>query len=117
MRLLAFQSLLRKGAGTVSRSDDLDRLVRRRLAGDALLRVTRAYDKTGTEQPGMDQLVRFARETALDDLTRLPEFYGLRVREALGPRMAHRLRPLVLTAGGRRIRQAWRDRRLERKGV
>ncbi|MFB9740831.1 glycosyltransferase [Pseudonocardia sulfidoxydans] len=116
MRLLACTVLLDKAGVMLPDADKLDRTVRRRLAADALLRVSRSYDKGARDEDANRQLVEFARE-AVDDLASLPEWHALKLRERLGPRVSHAVSPLVITAAGRRVRQIWRDRRLDRAGV
>ncbi|WP_296143082.1 MULTISPECIES: glycosyltransferase [unclassified Pseudonocardia] len=116
MRLLACTVLLEKAGDMLPDADKLDRTVRRRLAADALQRVSRSYDKGTAVEEANAQLVAFARET-VGDLASLPEWHTLKLRERLGPKVAHAVSPLVVTAAGRRVRQIWRDRRLDRAGV
>lgn len=116
MRLIACTTLLAKADGRLPDADRLDRTVRRALAGEALLRVSRSWDKGTRNDDAQAQLVEFARET-VGDLTTLPGWHTLRLRERLGPRVTRAVSPLVVTAAGRRVRQVWRSHRLDRAGV
>jgi len=117
MRLAAFEVVeARIGDRRLPGSAALSRRLRRRLATDALLRVSRDYDKGRLITADHDELVDFARDTA-PHVERLAAWHALRVRRLLGPRVTPLLRPLVLTAVGRRARQIWRDRRLAKAGV
>ncbi|WP_232664344.1 glycosyltransferase family 2 protein [Pseudonocardia sp. TRM90224] len=119
MRLLAYTTLVRKSAGRLRDAERLERKVRRRLAGDALLRVSRSYDKGRYDERAARLLVEFASETVggAAQLNKLPEWHALRVRTTLGQKASAMLSPLVLTAAARRLRQVWRRRRLDRAGV
>ncbi|MDN5857129.1 MAG: glycosyltransferase [Pseudonocardia sp.] len=116
MRALTFVEILTNHADLLPDTAELDRLFRRRLAKEALLRVGRAYDKGDGGSPAGEALAAFARET-YPDLTRLPEWRTLQLRRAVGPRVAPKLKPLVLTAAGRALRQRRRTERLINEGV
>ncbi|MDQ3405875.1 MAG: glycosyltransferase [Actinomycetota bacterium] len=115
-RLAAFQSITTRADGVLADREDLEIRVRRRLAGDALLRAGRAYDKGRTEIEPVAELIQFARDT-VENLDSLPEWHTLRLRERLGARRARALAPLVLTAPARRIRQHARELRWRHHGV
>jgi hypothetical protein len=117
-RLAAYEALLAR-ARTGARlpgADALERRLRRTLARDALQRAGRAYDKGRADVEPVADMVDFARD-AYGSLDALPEWYTLRLRQRLGPRAAATLRPLVLTAAGRRVRRRWRLERWKRQGV
>lgn len=116
MRLLAFSAVLEQGKDRLADHAELDRVVRRKLAREALLRVGRNYDKGCLQADHGEAMIEFARHTA-GDLSRLPEWHTLKVRRTLGPKVAPVLRPLVLTAAARRIRQRKRDERLVDQGI
>ncbi|WP_300016045.1 glycosyltransferase family 2 protein [Pseudonocardia sp.] len=115
-RLAALLSAVDHGRDTLPDAADLERRMRRTLAKEALVLAGRSYDKGRVDERINAQLVAFATEV-VDDVTTLPQWRSLRVRQALGPRFAPALSPLVVTAAGRRVRQAWRDRRLRLEGV
>jgi hypothetical protein len=115
-RLAAYSAVINRANGELPESSALDRRVRRVLARDALQRAGRAYDKGRTEIEPVDELVEFARES-VPDITRLPEWHTLRLRQKLGVRMAEALRPLVLTAAGRHVRRRLRVLRWQRQGI
>lgn len=117
MRALTFAEILDHHADLLPDAADLDVRYRRRLAKEALMRVGRAYDKGAAgSSAAADELVAFARET-VGDMSRLPEWHTLRLRQALGPRVAPMFAPLVLTAAARKLRQRRRDKRLVNEGI
>jgi hypothetical protein len=115
-RLVAYTALLERANGQFPEGRVLETGLRRVLAKDALRRAGRAYDKGQAEVEPVDELVAFARE-AYDDVEKLPEWHTLRLRQRLGVRATRALRPLVLTAAARRVRQMYRVRRWMRAGV
>jgi len=115
-RLAAYTALLGRSNGRLRSAPVLERRLRRTLARDALQRAGRAYDKGRSDVEPVAEMIDFAR-TAYDDVTRLPEWHTLRLRQRLGPRVSSALRPLVLTAAGRRVRRRWRLERWRRQGV
>ncbi|MGI5125248.1 glycosyltransferase family 2 protein [Pseudonocardia sp. CA-107938] len=116
MRSLTFEEILTNHGDLLPDVPELDRLFRRRLAKEALLRAGRAYDRGNGGTQAVDELVTFARDTC-EDAQRLPEWGTLQLRKAVGPRVAPLLSPLVLTAVGRKLRQRGRDQRLIDEGV
>lgn len=116
MRALTFVEILTNHADLLPDAAELDRVYRRRLAKEALLRAGRAYDKGEGAGSSAAALVAFAQETCPDH-ARLPEWSTLRLRRAMGPRVAPLFAPLVLTAAGRRLRQRRRNDRLVNEGV
>jgi glycosyltransferase involved in cell wall biosynthesis len=116
MRALTFVEILTNHADQLPDTADLDRQFRRRLAKEAPLRAGRAYDKGDGGSPAEQALTAFAAET-YPDVTQLPEWRTLQVRRAMGPRIAPRFAPLVLTAAGRKLRQRRRNERLIAEGV
>jgi glycosyltransferase involved in cell wall biosynthesis len=115
-RLAALLSALDHARDALPDAADLERRMRRTLAKEALVLAGRSYDKGRVDERVNQQLVAFATET-VEDVTSLTEWRSLRVRQAIGPRIAPALSPLVVTAAGRRMRQIWRDRRLRHEGV
>ncbi len=128
MRLRAFLALLGKAEGRLDGVGGgpaaLERTVRRRLASEALLRVTRSYDKGSYDERIADALVAFAQETVGESITgtgadvrSLPMWRPLQLRRRIGAKAMPSLRYLVLPAVARRVRQLGRERRLARRGV
>ncbi len=115
-RLAALLSVLERAGDRLPDAADLERRMRRTLAKEALVLAGRSYDKGRVDERINAQLVAFATET-VEDVTTLTEWRSLRVRQAVGPRLAPALSPLIVTAAGRRVRQIWRDRRLRHEGV
>jgi glycosyltransferase involved in cell wall biosynthesis len=115
MRKLTFVEVLENHSSQLPDAEDLDRLYRRRLAREALLRVGRAYDHGDGELPALAELVAFAKETT--DVTSLPEWHTLRLRQRMGAKVAPVFSPLVLTAVGRRLRSHKERERLINEGV
>lgn len=120
-RLAAYEVTLEHAAslegGPLPEVAALRRRLRRVLARDALQRAGRAYDKARAEVEPVEEMVAFATDAVGSAVTALPEWHTLRLRRALGPRVSHALRPLVLTAAGRRLRRRWRVERWQRHGV
>jgi glycosyltransferase involved in cell wall biosynthesis len=113
-RKVAFESALRKCPDQFPDSGRLSDLVHRRLARQALRRAVRAYDRGRTSVVPVSELVEFAGQ-CWPAYERLPEYYGLRLRKALGPKATPYLQPLVLTAVAAKGRewlwwQSWKRR-------
>ena len=116
MRRLTFAEILDNHSALLPDTEELNQIYRRRLAKEALMRAGRAYDRGEGAGPAAAALVTFA-QTTVEDVSRLPEWHTLRLRQRLGPRIAPLLSPFVLTAAGRKIRQKRRDERLVNEGV
>ena len=116
MRELTFAEILTNHADQLPDAEELDHRYRRRLSREALLRAGRAYDRGIGGTDAVSALITFAKETAID-VSKLPEWHTLKVREAMGPKVAPLFAPLVLTAVARRLRQRRRDQRLVNEGV
>lgn len=101
---------------TGDRLPDAERRLRRKLAKIALIRAGRSYDKGRADEQTVAGLVSFAAE-AVGDPSTLAAWHTLRLRRWLGPRWARYLRPFVLTAVARRVRQVLRERRQLRTGT
>ena len=68
------------------------------------------------DPPLTRKLVAFAHST-YPETARLPEFWGLRWRERVGPRVCPYLQPIMLSAVHRRVRNALWWRRWARQGI
>lgn len=116
MRRLTFTEILDNHSDQLPDEAALDRSYRRRLAKEALMRAGRAYDRGAGDTEPVRELVAFARSTCTD-VTRLPEWHTLGLRAAMGPRIAPKFSPLVLTAAGRALRARRQRERLINEGV
>src|SRR4051794_15355227 len=87
----------------------LRRRAGRQMAKEALWRACRAYERRRMEITPIPELVEFAK-TAYPHPGRLPEYWGLRWREKVGPKVAPYPQPLMWSAVHRRVRTAlwWR---------
>lgn len=115
-RMAAILSVLGQAGDRLPDVADLERRMRRRLATDAIVKVSRSYDKGRVDDRLCKELIDFATEAA-GDVTALPAWQFLRLRQHLGPRIVPALRPLVVTAAVRRVRQRLRDRKQQLSGV
>jgi hypothetical protein len=113
-RRAAFEALL-EFDGLANR-DRLQRLARRALAVDALRRACQAFDRGRSDREPIADLVVFARET-YPRYTALRQWWGLRLRQRLGPVWVHRLPPFLACAALRRLTNDVRYRRWSRTGV
>ena len=115
-RKAAYDALFAAHAARVPDARRLQAGVDRRLAKEALWNACRAYERRRMETTPMAELVEFAR-TAHPDVQRLPEYWSLRWRERVGPRVCPYLQPLILSAVRRRAAEALWWRRWAREGV
>ena len=88
----------------------------RRLAKDALWTACRAYERRRIDSTPIAELLEFARAT-YPQLERLPEYWSLRWRERVGPRICPYLQPLLVSAVRRRVAEMLWWRRWARQGV
>ena len=101
------------------RVPDADRLARRayrRMAKEALWRACRAYERRRMDTTPIDELVEFAR-SAYPRADRLPEYWGLRWRQKVGPEVCPYLQPIMVSAVHRRVRNQLWWRRWARQGI
>lgn len=115
-RRMAFLSALALGAGILPDRDALEQQVRRRIAGEALLHASRAYDAGRARPDEAEALIEVARDT-VGDVTRLPQWQLLRVRRLIGPHLSPKLRGALAAASGRRLQERRRDRRRDKAGL
>jgi glycosyltransferase involved in cell wall biosynthesis len=116
-RRLAYEVTLERCAEALAdqRQELLD-TVHRKLASQALLHAARAYDRGRTDQVPVDELLAFARD-CWPDVTSLSSFWGLRLRQRLGPAVMPYLQPLILTAVARKAQNWWWWRSWRRRGI
>jgi hypothetical protein len=86
------------------------------MAKEALWRACRAYERRRMTTTPIGELFDFAVAT-YPDAPRLPEYWGLRWRQKVGPDVCPYLQPIIVSAVHRRVRTALWWRRWKRKGV
>ena len=112
-RRAAYEAFLAWRGERLPEAGRLADIVHRKLAGEALWIVARAYDRRRTEQTPMDELVDFAFD-CWPEAEKLPVYRGLRLRRRIGARTMPYLQPLVLSAVARRLQNElwWRSWKL-----
>jgi glycosyltransferase involved in cell wall biosynthesis len=115
-RKAAYDALFDAYSHQIPHADRLRRRAGRTMAKEALWRACRAYERRRMDSTPIDELVEFAR-SAYPHPERLPEYWGLRWRERVGPELCPYLQPLILSAVHRRLRTALWWRRWARQGV
>lgn len=115
MRWAAYISVV-KGAGDLPEASELEQLVRRRLAREALARASRAHDEAKIEEHRAAELIEFAGEM-LPQLSELREWRTYRLRRRLELRRPAAYVPLLAAAAGRRYRYVQSMRGIQRTGV
>jgi hypothetical protein len=115
-RKAAYDALFDAHGERIPGGERLRRSANRRMAKEALWRACRAYERRRLETTPRAELVEFAR-TTYPRTTRLPEYWGLRWREIVGPQVCPYLQPIMLSAVHRRVRSALWWRRWKRQGV
>ena len=104
------------GAGaTLPGAAELWRKANRRLAKEALWRACRAYDRRHLDEVSVPDLKEFAYRVYADARS-LPESWGLRWREWVGPTIPPYLQVFMLSAVYRRVQNILWWRRWRRKG-
>jgi hypothetical protein len=86
----------------------------RKMAKEALWRACSAYHRRRLETTPVDELVDFARSTYAN-FESLPEYWGFRWRQRVGPKASSYLQPIMMSAVHRRIRswlwwKTWKSR-------
>lgn len=115
-RKAAYDALFDAHGDAIADAGRLRRRAERQMAKEALWRACRAYERRRMDSDPVDELVAFALET-YPDAGRLPEYWGLRWRRRVGPRVTPYLQPLMLSAVHRKVRKALWWRRWARQGV
>lgn len=115
-RKAAYDALFESHAARVPSVDRLRRGANRKLAREALWTACRAFDRRRMDTTPIDALSAFAAET-YPQTRRLPEYWSLRWRRYVGPRVCPYLQPLILSAVRRRVADALWWRRWARQGV
>jgi glycosyltransferase involved in cell wall biosynthesis len=115
-RLSAYEAVLERCGDRLGDRAELDAMVHRTLARQALRRAARAYDRGRTDRVPVDELVAFAADCWPEYRT-LPEYRGLAVRRHIGVRAMPYLQPLVLTALAHKGREKLWWRTWRRTGI
>jgi glycosyltransferase involved in cell wall biosynthesis len=115
-RKAAYDMLFERYGDRIPHAAALRRRAGRTLAKEALWRACRAYERRRMDATPIAELVAFA-ESAYPHTARLPEYWGLRWREKVGPQLCPYLQPLMVSAVHRRVRNALWWRRWAREGV
>lgn len=115
-RKAAYDALFDAHSERIENAARLRRRANRCMAKEALWDACRAYDRRRMNSTPIDELTEFAR-SAYPELPRLPEWWGLRWRQRVGPRMCPYLQPIMFSAVHRRLRKNLWWRQWERQGV
>jgi hypothetical protein len=115
-RRLAYEALLARCAGELPDHTRLSAMVHRRLAWEALWSAARAYDRGRTSQTPVDDLVAFAVDCS-PEASKLPVYWGLKLRRRIGPQIMPYLQPLVLSAVIRKAQNWLWWRTWNRRGI
>jgi glycosyltransferase involved in cell wall biosynthesis len=115
-RKAAFDTVWELHGDVVPGAARLRRIAERKMAKEALWRACRAYERRRMDTVPHEGLAEFAREV-YPDYKRLPEYWGLRWRQQVGPKLTPYLQPLMLSAVHRKARNVMAWRRLGRTGI
>jgi glycosyltransferase involved in cell wall biosynthesis len=115
-RKAAYDALFARYGDAIPGAERLSQRAGRAMAKEALWRACRAYERRRMEITPITELVEFA-EAAYFRTARLPEYWGLRWRDKVGPGVAPYLQPIILSAVHRRVRSELWWRRWARQGV
>lgn len=112
----AFESFFESDGHRLADLDECRHAARTALARDALIKANRAYDRGRVATVPVDELVAFAAETD-PHWERLVTGRTLRVRRALGPRIAPWMAPFQLTGLGQYLRYRARQHTVRWRGA
>jgi hypothetical protein len=115
-RRAAYDALFDEHAQRIPHADRLRRRSNRSMAKEALWEACRAFDRRRMDTTPIDELEGFALAT-YPAAPRLPEYWGLRWRRSIGPRVCPYLQPIMVSAVHRRVRKNLWWRRWERQGI
>jgi len=115
-RKAAFDAIFDSRSAQIPQAARLRRRAGRRMAKEALWEGCRSYHRRPSNTALVDDLSEFARST-YPEVTRLPEYWGLRWRRRAGPDVSASLRPIMMSAVHRRLRTMLWWRRWKRQGV
>ena len=102
-RKAAYDYLFATYGAMISDRVYLQQEANRKMTKEALWRACSAYHRRRMDTTPVAELVDFARSTYAE-FDRLPEYWGLRWRQRVGPEMCPYLQPIMLSAVHRRAR-------------
>ena len=115
-RKAAYDALFDAYADQIPHAGRLATLANREMAKQALWQTCRAYERRRMDSTPTAELVEFARAT-YPNSDRLPEAFGLRWRQLVGPQVTPYLQPIMVSAVHRRLRKILWFRRWARQGI
>jgi glycosyltransferase involved in cell wall biosynthesis len=115
-RRLAYESVIDRCGDQLPEAARLSDVVHRKLCWEALWSAARAYDRGRTQQTPVDELIAFALD-CWPGARSLPIYWGLQLRERLGPRVMPCLQPFVWSAVGRKAQTWWWWHSWARRGL
>jgi hypothetical protein len=114
-RKAAYDALFDAHSDLIPDAERIAERAQRRMAKEALWCACRAYERRRLDSTPVGELVEFARE-AYPRVDRLPEYWGLRWRQKVGPEVCPYLQPIMVSAVHRRVRNMVWWRRWARRG-
>lgn len=114
-RRLAYEAVLERCAEALADAGHLADVVHSRLAKEALWSAARAYDRGRTLETPVEELIEFAFD-CWPGANRLPVYWGLQLRQRIGPKAMPYLQPFVLSAVTHRAQRWWWWRSWARRG-
>jgi glycosyltransferase involved in cell wall biosynthesis len=115
-RRLAYETFLASCSDKLPDAGRLSDIVHRRLGWEALWSAARAYDRGRTDTTPVDELMEFAVD-CWPNARRLSVYWGLQLRQRLGPRLVPYLQPLAISAVGHKAQSWWWWKSWERRGL
>jgi glycosyltransferase involved in cell wall biosynthesis len=109
-RRSVFEVVLDRYSQKLSDTERLSDLVLRKIAQEAVWNAGRVYDRGGTEQTSVDELMAFA-SVCSPEVSRLPLYRTLQLHTRIGPRGMLYLQPFILSAVFTRKVRWWLRRR------
>jgi glycosyltransferase involved in cell wall biosynthesis len=115
-RKAAYDAIFEAHGDKIPESGGLRRLAHRTIAKEALWSACHAYHRGAVDADLVADLLQFARDT-YPETARLPEYWGLRWRQRVGPEVCAALRPVMVPAAYRGLRSRLWWRHWRREGV
>jgi glycosyltransferase involved in cell wall biosynthesis len=115
-RRLAYEVLLERCGDVLPNVPALSEVVHRKLSWEALWYVARAYDRGRTREAPIEGLITFALD-CWPQVTTLPVYRGLQLRQLIGPTFMPYLQPFVLSAVARKAQSWWWWQSWARRGL
>ena len=115
-RRAAYDALFGAHHDRIPDANRLHRQANRRMAKEALWGACRAYERRRMDTVPVTELADFAGGI-FPETERLPEYWGLRWRQKVGPDVCPYLQPIMLSAVHRRLRTMLWWKRWARQGI